>query len=61
MGAALVEAGHLTKHGERIIREFAERIGVSAGIVLGRLQFEGRIGWQQFNHLKVTYRWNHET
>lgn len=46
---------------ERMIREFAERIGVSAGIVLGRLQFEGRIRWQQFNHLKVRYRWNHET
>jgi addiction module HigA family antidote len=49
-----------TMFSERTIREFAERIGVSAGIVLGRLQFEGRIGWQQFNHLKVSYRWNHE-
>ena len=46
---------------ERMIREFAERIGIAPGIVLGRLQFERRIGWQQFNHLKVSYRWNHET
>ena len=45
---------------ERKIREFAERVGVSPGIVLGRLQFEQRIGWEQFNHLKVRYRWNHE-
>ena len=46
---------------ERMIRDFADRIGIALGIVLGRLQFERRIGWQQFNHLKVSYRWNHET
>jgi hypothetical protein len=45
---------------ERMIRDFADRIGIAPGIVLGRLQFERRIGWQQFNHLKVSYRWNHE-
>ncbi len=47
--------------GERMIREFAERIHISPGIVLGRLQFERRIGGQQLNHLKVSYRWDHET
>lgn len=47
--------------GERMIREFAKHITVAPGIVLGRLQYDGRIGWQQFNHLKVSYRWNHES
>lgn len=45
---------------ERVVREFAERINVAPGIVLGRLQYDGHIGWQQLNHLKVSYRWNHE-
>lgn len=45
---------------ERTIVEFAKRLNVSPGIVLGRLQFEGRIGWQKYHHLKVSYRWNHE-
>jgi HTH-type transcriptional regulator/antitoxin HigA len=45
---------------ERTIRDFAKRIGVSSGVVLGHLQYEGHIGWQQFNHLKVSYRWEHE-
>lgn len=46
--------------GDRMIREFAELINVAPGIVLGRLQYDGRIGWQQLNHLKVSYRWNHD-
>ena len=33
---------------------------VAPGIVLGRLQYDGRVGWQRFNQLKVSYRWNHE-
>ncbi|WP_301103202.1 HigA family addiction module antitoxin [Propionivibrio sp.] len=47
--------------GERKIKEFAKRIGVAPGIVVGRLQYDGQIGWQQFNHLKVRYVWNHES
>jgi addiction module HigA family antidote len=47
--------------GERRIREFAKQIGVAPGIVVGRLQHDGRIGWQHCNHLKVSYVWNHET
>ena len=46
--------------GERVITEFANRINVAPGIVLGRLQFDGKLGWQQFNHLKSSYRWDHE-
>lgn len=46
--------------GERAIRHFARQINVAPGIVLGRLQFDGHLGWQQFNHLKASYRWNHE-
>jgi len=45
---------------ERTIREFAKRVGVSPGIVLGRLQHEKRIPWNRFNHLKVKYLWPHE-
>lgn len=46
--------------GDHMIRDFAKRIHVAPGIVLGRLQYDGRIGWQQLNHLKVRYRWNPE-
>lgn len=46
---------------ERLIRDFSKQVNVAPGIVLGRLQYEGHIGWQQLNHLKVSYRWNHES
>jgi len=46
---------------ERTIRDFAQQIAVAPGVVLGRLQYDRRIGWQQFNHLKVRYLWGHET
>lgn len=44
---------------QSIIREFAKHINVAPGIVLGRLQYDGHVGWQQLNHLKISYRWNH--
>jgi hypothetical protein len=47
--------------GEQMIRSFARQINVAPGIVLGRLQYDGHIGWQQFNRLKVSYSWGHET
>lgn len=47
--------------GEQMIRDFARQINVAPGIVLGRLQYERHIGWQQFNRLKVRYSWGHET
>lgn len=46
--------------GERRIREFAKRVGIAPGIVVGRLQHDGRIGWRQCNYLKVRYTWKHE-
>ena len=45
---------------EAAIRAFARRENVSPGIVLGRLQFDHHLGWNQLNKLKVTYRWDHE-
>jgi len=45
---------------EAAIRAFARREGVSPGIVVGRLQFDHRLGWERFNKLKVTYRCDHE-
>ena len=45
---------------EAAIRAFARQEGVSPGIVLGRLQFDRRLGWDRLNKLKVTYRWEHE-
>lgn len=42
------------------IREFANRVGVAPGIVLGRLQNEKRVPWSRLNHLKVTYKWVEE-
>lgn len=45
---------------EQKIRSFAKQINVAPGIVLGRLQYDGHIGWQQLNRLKVSYSWGHE-
>lgn len=37
------------------IRDFADRLGVGAGIVVGRLQHEGLLGHQQLNGLRTRY------
>ena len=39
------------------ISEFARQVGIAPGIVLGRLQNEGRVPWNRFNDLKVRYIW----
>jgi len=39
------------------ISEFARRVGIAPGIVLGRLQNERRVPWNRFNDLKVRYIW----
>jgi HTH-type transcriptional regulator/antitoxin HigA len=39
---------------------FARRIGIAAGIVVGRLQREGIIDYCQFNGLKQRLRWAKE-
>ena len=45
---------------EAAIRAFAKQEEISPGIVVGRLQFDRRLGWERLNKLKVTYRWDHE-
>lgn len=45
---------------EAAIRAFARQEGVSPGIVVGRLQFDHRLGWERLNKLKVSYHWDHE-
>lgn len=45
-------------HDARSIIRFARRIGVSRGIVVGQMQYRGIFGHENFNHLKVFYRWN---
>lgn len=36
---------------------FANEIGIAPGIVVGRLQYEKIINYNQFNKLKVTFEW----
>ena len=40
------------------VERFAKEQGVSAGIVVGRLQFDGHIPFANLNGLKVKYAWN---
>jgi HTH-type transcriptional regulator / antitoxin HigA len=39
------------------IEDFARKIGIAPGIVVGRLQKEGRLPWSHLNALKVRYAW----
>jgi len=39
------------------VRRFAAEIEVAPGIVVGRLQKEGRLPWSQMNDLKLYYEW----
>jgi HTH-type transcriptional regulator / antitoxin HigA len=41
------------------IVDFARRIGIAPGIVLGRMQKEDLIAWSKFYELKIRYRWKH--
>jgi HTH-type transcriptional regulator / antitoxin HigA len=41
------------------IKQFADDEGISPGIVVGRLQHDGYLAWNMFNHLKITYKWVH--
>jgi addiction module HigA family antidote len=41
----------------RSVEMFAERMGIAPGIVVGRLQREGIIGYHQFNGLKQRLNW----
>jgi len=39
------------------INKFAQNINIAPGIVVGRLQYEGKISFSHFNDLKTRYRW----
>lgn len=39
------------------VQEFATQQGIAPGIVVGRLQHEGRIPWNRLNKLKVRLKW----
>ena len=39
------------------VREFANALGISSGIVVGRLQHDGKIPYNWMNDLKVTFDW----
>ncbi len=40
------------------VRQFAEAQEIAPSLVVGRLQHEGHIGWNQLNGLKTKLRWN---
>lgn len=52
--AAFISKGIFTRSS---IEKFADSVGISAGIVVGRLQFEKKIDWTNFRPLKKTFRW----
>jgi len=47
----LAELGSSTQR----IRDFADRLGIGAGIVVGRLQHEGMVGHDQLNSLRTRF------
>lgn len=42
------------------VSDFAERVGIAPGIVVGRLQHERIVGWEWGNGLKRRFQWDHE-
>lgn len=43
----------------RAIIAFARQLGVSRGIVVGRMQHDGIVPFDRFNRLKAVYEWDH--
>lgn len=41
------------------VKHFADEVGVSPAIVVGRMQYEGYIPWSHLHKCKVHYQWNH--
>jgi addiction module HigA family antidote len=39
------------------VGDFADAVGIAPGVVLGRLQHEGRVAWSAGHRLKQTMRW----
>jgi len=42
------------------VKKFAATMGVAPGIVVGRLQHEGLVGYHELNDLRVRLRWSDE-
>lgn len=42
---------------EQAVLNFAEAVSIPPGIVVGRLQHDHKIGFNQLNHLKIKYEW----
>jgi len=42
---------------EKQVREFADEIDLDPGIIVGRLQYEKLLRYDQLNHLKTTFEW----
>jgi HTH-type transcriptional regulator/antitoxin HigA len=40
-----------------LVNAFAAELGIAPGIVVGRLQFDGKITYAMLNGLKVSYSW----
>ena len=51
-----VRLAGLPPHEVNVIH-FAKDAAIAPGIVVGRMQNEQLLGWNQLNHLKVRYRW----
>jgi HTH-type transcriptional regulator/antitoxin HigA len=45
---------------ESVVRKFAAEIGIAPGIVVGRLQHDGKIPYRMLNGLKATLAWSEE-
>ena len=45
---------------EKAILNFADELGIAAGIVVGRLQHEKHLRWDQYDNLKLHYAWSEE-
>ena len=61
-GRILVPTNHMqqlrtTRTDPKSVIRFALRLGISPGVVVGQLQYSGRIGFNQMNRLKRRYRW----
>ena len=48
-------SAHVGAYNKRAIIDYADSIGIDAGIVVGRLQKEGAIRYDWFNDLKTKY------
>jgi Zn-dependent peptidase ImmA (M78 family) len=43
---------------QRAIEEFADKLNIAVGIVVGRLQHDGLLDWSRFRGLKRTFSWD---